>query len=421
MSSGSTTLSLNIRFSGTHILVDTLNPDNTVADLKNALFHRTRVLPETQKILGLRTAGNEPITDSLPLSRLAIKSNTKLMLIGSTEEAILNVSEPPSTAEAPEIFDDFDFKEEVHIGLLPANLDKVKRRIKAYHPRRLCDPRPGKRLLVLDVDYTIFDHMTPAESARLLARPYLYEFLKRAYVHYDIAIWSATSMTWILAKLGQLGVIPTDASAILRDQSSDHHPVEEVGDAHSSANRNVVPETQPPFRVCLLLDSSDMISVHFPHYGVKEVKPLAVIWDNHPQWGPHNTIMFDDIRRNFIMNPQSGLRIHSYRDAHVNRKTDRELRKLARYLELIADREEDFTCLNHNRWERYVSQHKRSKNSETIVRTEGTPSSVPPAPGVLPDLATSKEAESLGEMKEDDHPFATEINLPEGPPETDLP
>jgi len=40
-----------------------------------------------------------------------------------------------------------------------------------------------------------------------------------------------------------------------------------------------------------------------------QVKPLGVIWGKYPQWGPQNTIMFDDIRRNFIMNPQTGLKV----------------------------------------------------------------------------------------------------------------
>ena len=43
-----------------------------------------------------------------------------------------------------------------------------------------------------------------------------------------------------------------------------------------------------------------------------QVKPLGVIWGKYPQWGPHNTIMFDDLRRNFIMNPQSGLKVLHY-------------------------------------------------------------------------------------------------------------
>ncbi|CAL8098133.1 unnamed protein product [Calicophoron daubneyi] len=259
------------------------------------------------------------------------------------------------------------------------------RRSKAYRPRKLCDPRPGKKLLVLDVDYTIFDHLTPAESVRQLARPFLHEFLTRAYVSYDIAIWSATSLTWILAKLAQLGVIPTNSAAILRNQQL----AGESGDPRSPrTSSSTVSETRtsqeadqpvdetgeprPPFKVCLLLDSSDMISVNFPLHGVKEVKPLAVIWDNHPQWGPQNTIMFDDIRRNFVMNPHNGLRIRSYRDAHVNSKTDRELRGLARYLELINEYETDFSTLNHNHWERYISKHRSRKSQKRSLKdTDG--------------------------------------------------
>ncbi|THD25440.1 Ubiquitin domain-containing CTD phosphatase 1 [Fasciola hepatica] len=256
----------------------------------------------------------------------------------------------------------------------PENTEKVLRRSKAYRARKLCEPRPGKHLLVLDVDYTIFDHLTPAESARQLARPYLHEFLSRAYVYYDIAIWSATSMTWILAKLGQLGVIPPNAGALLRQNANGSTPLSgsstnqlEQSDPFvvQSGERPNPPE--PFFRISLLLDSSDMISVHFPTHGVKEVKPLAVIWENHPQWDSHNTIMFDDIRRNFIMNPKNGLRIRSYRDAHVNYKTDRELRGLARYLELIAQNEPDFTKLNHNHWERYIAKCKRVKRQVTSL------------------------------------------------------
>lgn len=45
----------------------------------------------------------------------------------------------------------------------------------------LNDPRPGKKLLVLDIDYTLFDHRSVAESGIELMRPYLHDFLESAY------------------------------------------------------------------------------------------------------------------------------------------------------------------------------------------------------------------------------------------------
>jgi len=45
----------------------------------------------------------------------------------------------------------------------------------------LNDPRPGKKLLVLDIDYTLFDHRSVAESGLELMRPYLHFFLESAY------------------------------------------------------------------------------------------------------------------------------------------------------------------------------------------------------------------------------------------------
>ena len=41
--------------------------------------------------------------------------------------------------------------------------------------------RPGKKLLVLDIDYTLFDHRSTAETGAELMRPYLHEFLTSAY------------------------------------------------------------------------------------------------------------------------------------------------------------------------------------------------------------------------------------------------
>ena len=47
------------------------------------------------------------------------------------------------------------------------------------------------------------------------------------------------------------------------------------------------------------------------------------------------------------------LQIKPFRQAHLNRDTDKELLKLSKYLKDIADLD-DFTQLNHKKWERFV-------------------------------------------------------------------
>lgn len=85
-----------------------------------------------------------------------------------------------------------------------------------------------------------------------------------------------------------------------------------------------------------------------------QVKPLGVIWGKFPEYySPKNTIMFDDIRRNFLMNPQNGLRIKAFREAHKNRDKDRELHRLARYLKIIAGYD-DLSELDHRHWKTFI-------------------------------------------------------------------
>ena len=62
----------------------------------------------------------------------------------------------------PEIVDDFDIEknvEEVHLQNREENLAKISKRVKDYKVTVLNEPRPNKKLLVLDIDYTIFDHV----------------------------------------------------------------------------------------------------------------------------------------------------------------------------------------------------------------------------------------------------------------------
>ncbi|XP_053574752.1 ubiquitin-like domain-containing CTD phosphatase 1 isoform X2 [Bombina bombina] len=282
----SMTLSLIIKWGGQEFSLSALSEDDTVLDLKHSLKNLTGVLPERQKLLGLKYKG-KPADNHLKLGVLKLKPNTKIMMMGTREESLEEVMGPPP--ENDDVVNDFDIEEEVvEVENREENLAKISRRVKEYKVEILNAPREGKKLLVLDVDYTLFDHRSCAETGLELMRPYLHEFLTSAYEDYDIVIWSATSMKWIEAKM--------------------------------------------------------------------KVKPLGVIWGKYSEfYSKKNTIMFDDIGRNFLMNPQNGLKIRPFMKAHLNRDKDKELLKLAQYLKEIA-KLDDLSDLNHKYWERYLSK-----------------------------------------------------------------
>merc|ERR1719422_890059 len=240
--------------------------------------------------------------------------------MGSLEETIIETQTKPENL--PEVINDLDIEEdEVAVQDREINLDKIAKRVRDYEVKVLNPSRENMKLLVLDIDYTLFDHRSVAESGWELMRPYLHEFLENAYRHYDIAIWSATNMRWIEEKMKLLGCT-----------------------------------NNPNYKLAFYLDSRAMISVETEKYGLVDVKPLGVIWGKYPQYTKQNTIMFDDLRRNFLMNPQNGLKIRPFREAHKNRDTDKELVGLAKYLSKIA-KMEDFSELRHSRRERYCSEN----------------------------------------------------------------
>ena len=95
--------------------------------------------------------------------------------------------------------------------------------------------------------------------------------------------------------------------------------------------------SNPNYRVMQLVDAGAMITVQMEKYGVFNCKPLGWLWAKYPgRYHEKNTIMFDDLRRNFVMNPGCGLKIRPFRKAHMNRGTDVELVGLAKYLRKIA-------------------------------------------------------------------------------------
>uniref|UniRef100_UPI00398E4C37 ubiquitin-like domain-containing CTD phosphatase 1 isoform X1 n=1 Tax=Pristiophorus japonicus TaxID=55135 RepID=UPI00398E4C37 len=192
-------ISIIIKWSGQEYPVTKLTEEDTVLDLKETIKTLTGVLPERQKLLGLKIKG-KAAEDDVKLGVLKLKPNTKIMMMGSREECLEEVLAPPPDND--DVINDFDIEEDViEVENREENLAKIARRVKDYKVEMLNQPREGKKLLVLDVDYTLFDHRSCAESGPELMRPYLHEFLTAAYEDYDIVIWSATSMKWIEVKM----------------------------------------------------------------------------------------------------------------------------------------------------------------------------------------------------------------------------
>lgn len=144
----------------------------------------------------------------------------------------------------------------------------------------------------------------------------------------------------------------------------------------------------PNYKITALLDHLAMITVQSDTRGIFDCKPLGLIWALLPEvyypishiscviifvvfswiwfccymqfYNAQNTIMFDDLRRNFVMNPQNGLKIRPFRKAHVNRDTDNELVMLTQYLLAIAELD-DLSSLDHSRWETFTEDNVKRR------------------------------------------------------------
>jgi ubiquitin-like domain-containing CTD phosphatase 1 len=250
-----------------------------------------------------------------------------LKVLGTKREVIDCIeAESSSAASSGAIIDDLDIQEEEAelLALVdrPEVQEKLNRRVKSVNVKIMNPPREGKKLLVLDIDYTLFDLGGTAERPSDLARPFLHEFLSAAYEHWDIVIWSATSMKWVEVKMRELGVL-----------------------------------SHPDYKVTFMLDFTAMITVTVHH--TFDCKPLSFIWSKFPGYTKENTIMVDDLRQNFALNQKNGLKCRAYRKSHLREvvQGDKELKHIGIYLSLIRELD-DLTALDHKQWEAYVKTEK---------------------------------------------------------------
>ncbi|KAG6877732.1 hypothetical protein C0993_004549 [Termitomyces sp. T159_Od127] len=272
-------------------------------------------------------------------SDLRLASGKKFILVGTPEgDEIKDPSRsrylslvlisflisPSSEMESlPDVVNDLDFDFSDNLDASAAykndqrNIRKIKQATDNLNVNVISPLRPGKKLLVLDIDYTILDtkpltsgSLPPAECAR----PFLHEFLETIYPYYDRSR-SQTSWIWLETKLVELGMI--------------------------GSNRN--------YQISFVLDKTCMFTVFTERDGRPwnhQVKSLQIIWNKFPQYDATNTIHVDDLSRNFALNPKEGLKIHAFKNAHTPEAiADQELKKLAKYLLHIHTA--DFRNLRH--------------------------------------------------------------------------
>lgn len=180
----------------------TLPETATVGDMRAAIQARTRVRPAKQKLVGVpkKTASGAAVADDTPLSELKMKgSKPKITVVGNRDE---DAHVAPSAEEldslAPE--NDLDLPEDAELSVADRNnplfLDRIAKRVENYKPKMLAGFRPGKKCLVLDIDYTLFDHRSVVESPLEQARPYLHEFLSSVFPYYNSAWRLLASATY---------------------------------------------------------------------------------------------------------------------------------------------------------------------------------------------------------------------------------
>lgn len=165
-----------IKWASKEYTFDNLESDNTILDLKESIYSETGVKPERQKLMGLKTRSSKfcrcvclllisnkhnvldsAFNDETKLNEIVVRPGLKIMMIGSREEQIANIDLDPS--EIPNVINDFDIDEDLNsiaIHNREEYLAKIEKRIRDYKVTVFNPPRPGKKLLVLDIDYTLF-------------------------------------------------------------------------------------------------------------------------------------------------------------------------------------------------------------------------------------------------------------------------
>jgi ubiquitin-like domain-containing CTD phosphatase 1 len=152
---------------GGNEFVVVLRSNNTVGDLKRKIEEITSVRCERQKLVGLDGSAKKKIklTDEYTLEQLEIKETHKFTLIGTADKNIIKEAHELEGG-MPLVINDLDddsqttsdedvsnYAVQDHVK----NMIQLKKRIDECEIHLINEPRRGKKLCVIDIDYTIFD------------------------------------------------------------------------------------------------------------------------------------------------------------------------------------------------------------------------------------------------------------------------
>lgn len=168
VSTSAGSITMIAKWSKERITLSSLTPETTIGAVKDMLQQRTNILPKRQKLIGLNLLSKGPVNDQNILSELKVKKLKgksiegevihEFILMGTPEAQIF--VDPIHRDDLPDVIDDFDLDFNAgsdqwlqHV----ANGENLKKFTEKTQIHIMNEPRPGKPLLVLDLDHTLLD------------------------------------------------------------------------------------------------------------------------------------------------------------------------------------------------------------------------------------------------------------------------
>eukprot|EP01053_Blabericola_migrator_P001833 Blabericola_migrator_1__1832@NODE_1499_length_4405_cov_78_417012_g480_i1_p3_GENE_NODE_1499_length_4405_cov_78_417012_g480_i1NODE_1499_length_4405_cov_78_417012_g480_i1_p3_ORF_typecomplete_len227_score38_36NIF/PF03031_18/3_7e06ubiquitin/PF00240_23/0_0046UN_NPL4/PF11543_8/0_067Poty_PP/PF08440_10/3_7e02Poty_PP/PF08440_10/0_28Auxin_inducible/PF02519_14/1_9e03Auxin_inducible/PF02519_14/68Auxin_inducible/PF02519_14/5_2Pas_Saposin/PF09016_10/1Pas_Saposin/PF09016_10/1_7e03_NODE_1499_length_4405_cov_78_4 len=166
----------------------------TLADLRQMIQEQLDIPCDRQTFLNLEKCQSETrVPGGALLKNCHFKpiAGADVFLVGtpSAEQLPTEVAAVRVLSNEQLIYDTVEVEKLVHKLLAdPENVDRLNAMVAATTICMIRAPRPGKKLLVLDIDYTIYDCKGASKGypIGILKRPFLHQFLEMIHPHFDL-------------------------------------------------------------------------------------------------------------------------------------------------------------------------------------------------------------------------------------------